>query len=392
MRRLVRVSVAFILIFAIATIVWSSPALAAGEGIISGQVVNKTPGGSGVGALTVTLTTYLNGQTTLTPQKTTADPSGKFEFEGLSVETGITYTVGTTFHGADYVSPPLTLTAGNPAQTVQLDIYDATTSDENIQASNGHIVVFADPGALQVIEVWRFNNIGTKTFVGAKGGTTNGTLEFMLPAAATGLDFEESLPLETTATGAAATTAIPPGVTDINFRYQIPYEGERVAIARVTDYPTADFRLLVGDTGVKVTSTALKAGDTQDLNGTKYLNFTAGNLARGTILDVSFSGITHQSAGLQNSSKSWPWLLGGMALLGLMGVVAYSRLKKRQADDTAVAMNISEEPASEAGLLREIARLDDEYEAGNMKEAEYRLRRARAKASLLEIHSRSRGG
>jgi len=363
----------------------ASPALAAGDGVISGQVVNRTANGSAVSAVGVTLTVYSTGNATSSQQKVIADAAGKFEFKGLSTDNGTAYTVSTNFQKADYISDDIVLTAAIPSQSVELDVYDSTTSDENIQVSNGHTVVYVEHGDLELLEIWRFSNIGDKTFIGTTGNTSGTTLRFTLPSGATSLSPGAGFPVETTATGAVSNVAVPPGVTDATFSYFIPYQGASMTISRRTDYPIASFSLLVQDAGVKVTSTALTPGNPQMINGANFLYFTANNLDRGTEIDASLSGIINPSAAASpNTSVAWPWLLAGVVMLGLVGVVAYPRLKNRQITIDSPA------PKDEIELLGELARLDNAYEAGRIGEKEYRAQRARVKASLLKFYASSR--
>ncbi|MDO8567532.1 MAG: carboxypeptidase-like regulatory domain-containing protein [Dehalococcoidales bacterium] len=368
----------------------TGPALAAGYGVISGQVVNKTAGGSPVGTAEITLTTFSNGKSASGQQKATTDAAGRFEFKGLPIDPGTTYAVGTTFQEADYTSSTITLTADNSTQTVELAVYDATTSDENIQISNGHIVAFAGEGALEVLEVWRFNNAGNKTYIGTKGKTT---LRFTLPQGAASLSPAQGS-IETASNGAVYSAAVPPGVTDISYTYVIPFQGSSVTISRQTDYPIADFHLLVEDTGVKVASKALTPAGPQSINGTNYLDFRAGNLARGVDLDASFSGIARAPVSSE-APLPWLWLLIGVGLLGLMIAIAYPRLKRRQALAGSVAgpaapLSTLPSPDDENKLLSELAGLDDDYDAGNIEEKKYRARRARTKAQLMEMYNRAR--
>ncbi|MEK7354570.1 MAG: carboxypeptidase-like regulatory domain-containing protein [Chloroflexota bacterium] len=392
MRRILRLTSAILAIAAI--IGWVSPAQAAGEGVISGQVVNKTANGSSVSAVEVSLTVYFNGKVTSDEQKATTGGNGKFEFKGLSTDNGTAYTVSAIFQDASYTSKEFTLTPTSLSQAVELDVYDSTTSDENIQVSNGHIVVYVEHGDLEVKEIWRFSNIGDKTFIGTQG-KTSGTLRFTLPSGATSLSPGPGSAIKMTGTGAVSTMTVPPGVTDINFSYFIPYQGSSMMILRKTDYPIASFSLLVQDTGVKVTSVAMTPASPQMMDGTNFLYFTANNLARDIELDASLSGIVNPSAASPSAPFPWPWLLAGGAMLGLMVTVAYSQMKKKQTTTDSPAsqpapLAISSGQSDEDALLMELARLDDAYEAGTIDEKKYRALRAQIKTSLIEVYARSR--
>ena len=387
--RVVRLMSAFLAIAAITG--GASPALAAGEGAISGQVVNKTANGSTVSAVEITLTTYLNGTATSDQQKVTTDAAGKFEFKGLPTDSGTAYAVSAIFQDASYASKEINLTSTNFSQTVDLDVYDSTTSDENIQVSNGHMVVYVIQGDLHVEEIWRFSNIGDRTFIGTRGKTAGTTLRFTLPAGATYLSPGPASSIETTGTGVASNVAVPPGITDVTFSYFIPYQGSSMTILRKTNYPIANFSLLVEDAGVKVTSTALTSGTPQMMNGTNFLYFTANNVAANTELDAALSGIINPSAASSETFSLWPWMLGGVGMLGLVVTVAYSQLKKKQTTTVSPApSDRSSGQSDEDALLMELAQLDDAYEAGTTGENEYRAQRARAKARLIEAYGGTR--
>ena len=161
-----------------------------------------------------------------------------------------------------------------------------------------------------------------------------------------------------------------------------------MTVLRKMDYPIANFSLLVQDAGVKVTSTTLTPGNPQMMNGTNFLYFTVNNVARGTELDASLSGILSPSTATSSkASVAWPWLLAGVAALGLVGAVAYPRLKNRQITTDSPAPH---DEKDELELLGELARLDDGYDAGTIGEREYRAQRARVKAMLVEVYATTR--
>ncbi|HLC22961.1 MAG TPA: hypothetical protein VJL08_00720, partial [Dehalococcoidia bacterium] len=333
-------------------------------------------------------------------QKTIIDSTGKFEFKGLSVDPANAYQVKTRFQEADYVSEKATLKADNPSQNIELTVYDSTSGDETIQASNGHMVVYIDQGNLDVLEVWRFSNTGTKTYIGTQGKTGRVTLRFTLPAGATAVSPGEGFAPETIDTGIADTMAVPPGLTDISFSYVVPYVGSSVTLSRKADYAIANFGLLVQDAGGTVKSVALAKSDPLDMGGAKFQYFTAKNLSRGADIDASITGLGASSGSANSALPSqgfpWPWLLVGVLALALLATLAYPQLKKRQAlaqsaAGRALPQGATQEPSEEKALLRQMAQLDDEYEAGKIKEPDYQLRRFETKARLMEIYARGKG-
>ncbi len=394
-----RIWVAIFFAIALLAIPLASPVLGAEEGSISGQLVNNTAGGSPVGGTELTLTTFKNGLPGL-EQKVLSDSSGKFQFNGLSLDAGNTYGISTRFQDAGYFSQPITLTADTPTQAVAIDVYDSTTSDEFIRAVNGHLLVKADQGAVQVLEVWRFVNSGDRTYIGAAGKTPRTTLRFTLPAGATTVSPGEGFAPVTTETGVADTLPVMPGPTDISFTYVLHYQGSGLTLSRKADYATASFGILVEDTGVKVSSVALGKPEPLNMGTAKYLFLSKKDIAAGTDFDASFTDLDKVSTGGTTSPGQgfpWSWLVSGILAIALVAVLVYPQLRKRQAiaspgDGEAETTDNPESPDEDKTLLQELALLDDDYEAGKIKAPEYKTRRAQTKARLLEVRARKRGG
>lgn len=402
-----------IALVALAAFAFASPALAAStsttasnSGSISGQVVNKTPNGSAIGALQITLTQY--DITTYTPgptQTTTVDGTGKFQFNGLAIGSTITYTVGTTFLGANYTSVDVTPTTASPSQTIELDVYDVTSSSANVSVSSAHMIIYVSQGNLEVIEAWGFRNSGDTTYVGAGGSSGAATtLTFSLPAGATSVK-SQTPNLTPTGGSLVYSGAVTAGAnpTVISYDYIIPY-APQLTITRTIDYATSNFALIFQDVGVKVTSTALTKGTAPASVPSGFLYFSGSNLAKGSDVDVSVSGLTPTSGGTTGGSGvrsfPWPWIAAAALAVALAIVLLYPRFKRRpaavavEADEGApLQTSAGELPAvDEKALLQEMANLDDAFETGALKEDEYRARRAQAKASLMQIYTRKKGG
>ncbi|MDO8473089.1 MAG: hypothetical protein Q7T05_04650 [Dehalococcoidia bacterium] len=387
------------------TLSFSLTAVADTAGTISGQVVNMTPNGTSIGALQVTLTTYANGQVSADQKTGAVDASGKFSFAGLSLDATAAYGVSTHFQDADYQYVDLSstsdypdrisLTAAKPSVTVQIDVYDSTTSDADISISSGHVILEDSAGAIQVIEVWRFVNSGAKTYVGAPGSPRT-TLKFTLPSGATSIAPGQGLLPVTVAGGIADTLPVLPGNTDVNFGYMIPYGGSTMTFTRKADYPVATFGLLVKDTGVKVASVSLTSSGPQDMGGTKFVMLNGTNVAKGADIDVSFSNLGGSSGGGSSGGSAFIWpIVAAVLALALVAAIAYPRLRKRNA---AVPVTGNEAPSLDVAglndkkaLLQELARLDDEFEAGRIKESDYRAQRSSAKSRLVELYGRNMG-
>jgi len=168
------------------------------QGSISGQIANKTSGGSVVGGLDVTLVAIKDGAPVPSPATTKADPDGKFQFTGLTVDPNTIYLAQAKYLDVFYTSDEIQLLAESPSQTIELAVYNTTESDAAIKVVTSHMVLEFQPGQVEVLEVWRFSNSGDTTYIGSKTGETRHTLRFSLPAGASGVDHGDGMAPEPT--------------------------------------------------------------------------------------------------------------------------------------------------------------------------------------------------
>lgn len=357
------------------------------QGSISGQIVNKTPGGPQVGDLEVALIGIQSSVPLSSPMTTKADADGKFQFSGLTVDPGIVYVAQVGYLDVYYTSDDTQLTAESASQTIELAVYETTESDAAIKVANAHMVLDFLPGQVDVLEVWRFANSGDRTYVGTKSGESRNTLRFSLPAGASGVDHGEGMAPEPTSNGIVDTLPVIPGVRDIAFAYSIPYQSSKLTITKKADYAIDSFGLLAkGDGGVAVSSVALTKGDPLNMGGVTYLSYSAKGVAAGADLDASLSGLPVSTTdGKGSSMPSIPliWVGAGVVGLALVVGIAYPIIRRRRAA-VAVGSGFGAEDERQALLMR-IAKLDDEFEAGTLGEQEYQSRRSELKRRVAAL-------
>jgi hypothetical protein len=79
-------------------------------------------------------------------------------------------------------------------------------------------------------------------------------------------------------------------------------------------------------------------------------------------------------------------VLVAVLAVGLLVAVIYPRLRRPKAAAAAGGAGVGTDiDVEEEVLLERIARLDDRFEAGEIPEADYRERRAKAKARLIAM-------
>ncbi len=347
-------------------------------GTIQGQVTNGTSGGGSVGAVQVTLFAT-NADNTTTHLTATTDAAGHFEFKDVNSASTSTYIVGLNYQQADYYSDALNFSDNETTKNVDLTVYNATEDDSGITVVNAHTVVFLDNGVLTVQELYVFANMSDHTYIGTLDSTTGArrTLRFSLPAGFADLQFGGDLAatgVMASDTGFADTTPVQPGSVQAYYSYTLPVKSGKLTYSRGIDYPTLKYSMLVQGDKVSVKSDNLTAAGTTNMGTTAFATFTGSNLAAGSTLSATISG-------LAIPAKTTPllWIgvaviIVGLALLGLYLV------RRRRPAPAPVAAGDDEER-----LLAAMADLDDDFENGKIAEGPYRAARAKIKAELVEL-------
>ena len=247
------------LLLIIFTLSLSTLALAAepGSGIIEGQIVNGTEGGSSVGNLEITLKTYLDN-TEVDSTTAQTDAAGKFVFDSLSTEAGYSYQLTLTYQQAEYSSDRLSFDNGETTKFTGVTVYDSTTSDEAIKVTTAHTVIHIEQDSLRVTEYFLFVNEADRTYIGSKESTIEGareTLRFSLPAEATEFQLGYGLMeccIAGSEDGFVDTMPVQPGGQEVVYTYKVNYNSGAYTLSRNVNYPTANYDLLVQGKDSKV--------------------------------------------------------------------------------------------------------------------------------------------
>jgi 5-hydroxyisourate hydrolase-like protein (transthyretin family) len=316
------------IIFALALCLTPVHALAQGQGVIEGQVVNGTANGGPVESLTVTL--YVFAGMEEQPSKTaTTDAEGRFRFEGLSTEADHGYALLLNYQGVDYGSSLLTFSEGENTLSIPIQVYEPTESDEAISIERAHIFVDFQEGNLLVGELYFFSNSSDRTYVGVEevaegqnGATVlRGTLRLSLPTGAEGLTFESGelgQRFFETEEGFVDTWPLLPGQASgrVMFRYSLRYDPSGYDLARDIPYPLKNLNVLVADVGVDVTSERLTLEGSLETEGQSYLNLSGQSLSKGERLTVHLSGSpANELEGEREAMPAQPSQAGSQSLL-----------------------------------------------------------------------------
>ena len=366
----------------------SASALAAepGSGMIEGRIVNGTAGGGSVADQEITLTTYLNdAEVDSTTTKT--DAEGQFLFDGLSTESGYNYEVMLTFQEAEYYSEWLSFDEGEATKSVEVTVYDSTTSDEAIKVAMAHTIIYVGQYSLKIMEYLLFVNETDLTYIGSKEVTAEGsrkTLRFSLPREATELQITLGL-MECCIYGSEEgfTDSMPvlPGTREVAYSYKVNYNSGTYTFSQDVNYPTTRYDFLFQGEGIEVTGDQLKAEEPMDIDGTRFNHLSGSDFAPGDIVVAQLSGLPETS-----NQGTVIWVALALVVLTCGFSLGYL-LKKKRLQPVSPEDSLDQRRQR---LLIELAQLDDDFGGGKIPEEAYRKLRAVRKAQLIELMQRSK--
>ncbi len=376
------------LLVVIFTLSLAAPTLAAEPdgGVIEGQVVNGTEGGSSVSDQEVALQTYLNDAAVDSATTTRTDTEGRFIFNGLATGPGNSYQVKLNYQQVDYVSDRLSFDDNETRKSTEVTVYDATTSDEAITVTMSHTVVYIEEGSLQVQEYFLFANMSDRTYIGSREVVpgVRETLRFSLPDKATGLQPGFGLMeccVYDSEDGFVHAMPVLPGSEEIVYSYRIDYDSEKYLYSRKVNYPTLNYEFLVQAAGGEVISDQLVVKGPVDINGIQFNHFSGVDFTLGSTIETQLTGLP--SAGNKGIIL---WVT--VALGVLVGVVGFSYLVKKKRLQPVRTEVVSDRQK----LLVELAQLDDEFESGKIDEEVYRRLRAKKKSQLVVLVQKKNSG
>ena len=139
----------------------------------------------------------------------------------------------------------------------------------------------------------------------------------------------------------------------------------------------ANLALLVENKGLKASSDTLAGGQSVNYNSTNYLQYGGKDIAANTPVTLNLTGLAKSG----NSALKWGGIAAAILVLGVGLGYPLSRRRRVPAKVEGQAPRSSERQE----LLMMLAKLDDDYEAGVLGEAEYNARRAQIKQRLVEM-------
>jgi len=343
-------------------------------GSIRGTIRNGTSGSMVPAGLEVVLHGFDGEQEVLT-QATLADGEGQYVFEGLEAVSGRLYYASLEYQGVSFQSEVAHLPSEQEWLELPLTIYEPSSESGALLIERLHLLIdFPAPGMARVLQLWALTNPTDRVIA-----DPNGVLRIQVPNGAVNVQFEEPDRFIQTPTGYLDTAPVLPGVGagDVAFGFDLLYEG-RLDYEQIVDLPVEAVVVLLTPGGPALRGAGVQDMGLLDMGGVSMQAYSMEGLQPGGTLAFRIAG------GMAAASTLPGLAIGGgslVAALILAGLWWYRAPGGRAAHEAALAR----EPAPEREkLLRDIARLDDEFEAGRLEQAEYRERRAALKRRALE--------
>jgi len=366
--------------------------LPARTGKLTGQVTNHATG-QPVGNIKVALHAFQNGAQIETFTGV-ADANGKYSFDQLLTDHTIMYMVEGLYQNVGYVSqePGMFLPDAKEV-TLNLEVYDTTTSPAAIGVTQMHYLLSFNPGQVNVLQIYIIGNHGDKTYIGQNGQT----FAFTLPAAADSVRFQndDGRRFIKTAAGYADTQPVLPGDEGLTVAasYAIPFSGDTAAIDFTLPQDVQALDVLMTNQGATLTSQQVDFVENRQFQGNSFAVFNRKKLTKGQTVTLNLSGLNSLTfpaapdgampgavapAPLGWFDQNWAkWIILGLGALAIvLAAAVYPRTRLAAADNP--------QPRRQKLLLL-LARLDEVYENGELDEEVYRRARAQYKTELAEI-------
>ena len=363
----------------------ASPTAEASVGAVRGQVTNGTEGGPVEAGLEVRLR-GVEGSEEVLSETTQVNEDGEFAFEGLEVIPGRLFTVSVEYKGVIYESDPAHLVGASSALELPLTVYETTSDTSGLSVAQLHLILSAPlEGFVRGFEVWVFSNSGDRAVIPEEGAPL---LEVALPEGAALVQSSggDSLGHSPESSNSFLySLGVPPGVGSAQLAvvFDVPFDS-RLELSQPVEYPIESVILLAEVGGLVPRGGGWDDLGAVDFAGVAVEQYSTGAPAVGETLDLTM--VQAAEGGSPNT------LLGvgiGAAVLGvavmLAGLWWYRRQGTAESEEAGIApVRPVADAADREALLRAIAHLDDQFEAGTIDEDDYRARRQALKDRALD--------
>jgi mono/diheme cytochrome c family protein len=367
---------------------------------ISGKITDGTAGSSAPNSLGVILYVF---DASLNRQQTTgtAGADGSFSFADVPLDLGGTYVVTTTYRDHIFASDllaadALKADAADGTLNLPVTVYELTEDPDVIQVSQMVTQVTVSGDNMQVTQAFNFTNTSDRAFTSSRKASSGAEISLVitLPPGAVVVGFpndQNRYVVDAPSFTFFDTVPVIPGEDHlVQVVYLIPYSQGAIIEQPMNYAVNGAVRLLIDPPGITVTSAQLPAMGAQTLGNTQYAMYGAPlTLAAGDVLryEVSGAGLSDAANAARNapvvsSNNLVPVVIGALLIVGLLGGGLFLVASRSRSGDQQV-IDI---------LVRQIAELDADHDAGKIADDAYEAQRSALKARLAALMARSPSG
>ncbi|MFW6075099.1 MAG: carboxypeptidase-like regulatory domain-containing protein [Chloroflexota bacterium] len=370
-----------------------------GDGIIQGQIINGTTD-EPAAEITVTMSAF-SGGTFVTDSRRTTDSDGRFQFEDLVTDEGITYSIEASYEGIGFGSGQLSFEdESDETLEVELTVYEPTRDPSVISIQERAFILSGinpEEGGINVLDVIVLELEGDQAFVANDDGRS---VEFPVPRNAAqitpfpGADFDFGNASIEGATVYASSPLLP-GQSTATLGYTIPYTGQRLPVELQAAYDADELRILIPDqvNDVTVAGGSLTPQGEETIGSQNYRLWTLENFSAGTRLNIAYENLPQSAVQPNTLSKLEPTIVSIIAILGATGVIAVIVTKRgllSQPQSLAHEPEFHADPNDRATLVEQLRALEAAHEQGAIDPAEYRRYRRVILEQLRHISHQQR--
>jgi hypothetical protein len=303
------------------------------------RAVQGTAGGPAIGELPVVVE-LLMGDQVIDTKKLKLAGDGTLRLDNIPLSMNVTPVVKVTYNGVEFTGHGGAMDASRAEQQIQVPVFETTESAPAWTVKMQHVMLEPTVEGVRVADMLAVENPTDRAWVGkAAADGKRRTLAFALPAGAKDVSFGGALHDCCTVVEDGKvfdSMALVPGVSQYRIGYTLPVNAGKADVAFTTVAPVKHLMVFVPDDGSSVKADGIGNAGVTDMGGGKTRFFRATDVAAGTSVKLSLSGITARAtvtaagtgtgAGVQaptanaGSSAQTAKLIAGVGGLGIFVV------------------------------------------------------------------------
>ncbi len=362
---------------------------------VTGKITNGTAGGVVPPNLPLTLFIFdanLNQQ----QFNGTVNADGSFSIPDVPLDLNSTYVTTTNYRDRVFASDLLTgdtlkSDAADGTLDLSIPIYELTEDADVIQITGLVTQVTVVGDSMQVAQVFNFTNTSDRAFTSSQTASNGDALSLVITlppgSVVAGLSDNQNRYVvdQNNFTVFDTVPVLPNEQHIVQLVYLIPYNNGAIIEQPLNYALNGPVRLLINPASIQVTSQQLPPMGAQTVGSTQYQSYGGVlALASGDVLRYELNG-----TGLTSAQATAPVVSSDNLLLVIVGVVILIAAlggglfliasRNRSGDQQVIAI-----------LVRQIAELDKDHDAGKIDDTAYEQQRNALKARLASLMERKK--